>query len=375
MKAIEPDNDFINFINPVMKKLIPLFISILAFSSLIAQVGVEAPMTNQPLITKRTASWCPLCGGWGWALFRGLLEDNTENALLVAAHYSGDYLNPAAVAITNNFGGFGQPTFFVNNANQNANSSNGATVRNNVKTLVQAINAQPPVVQAGLRASIDDNYAVEVEAKAKFFEATEGEYYLGAYLIQRNFIAYQAGQGNAAEHKQMLRLSFNGEPFGQLIASGSISAGTEVGLSFNIGYSDWEQAGIVDIDAVYDDNFEVATIIWKKEGDTFQVVNTNATDIDILSGLAEFRQLAVFRAYPTPATEEVTVQLEFSETLSGAQLQLLDVNGALLRTLFTGNFTAGAHTFSLQRAGLPTGQYFLQLSAEGTTTGQPILFK
>ena len=365
----------VNFINCPMKKLIPLFILFLASFSLLAQGDVEVPTTNQPLITKRTASWCPLCGGWGWTLFRGLLEDNSENALLIAAHYSGEFLNPTAVAITSNFGGFGQPTFFVNNANQNANSGNGATVRNNVKTLVQDINAQPPIVQAGLRARIDDNYTVEVEAKAKFFEATEGEYYLGAYLIQRNFTAYQAGQGNAAEHKQVLRLSFDGEPFGQLIAIGSINAGMEVDLNFFIDNSDWEQAGIVDIDAVYDGNFEVATIIWKKEGDTFQVVNTNATDIDILSGLAEFRQLAVFRAYPTPATEEVTVQLEFSETLSGAQLQLLDVNGALLRTLFTGNFTAGAHTFSLQRAGLPTGQYFLQLSAEGTTTGQPILFK
>jgi hypothetical protein len=71
-----------------MKRLIFTLFFFSAVLSVHTQ-NIEVPATQKSLITKRTADWCPLCGGWGWPFFRQLILDNSNKAVLIAAHYSG----------------------------------------------------------------------------------------------------------------------------------------------------------------------------------------------------------------------------------------------------------------------------------------------
>lgn len=90
------------------KKTFMLLVAALFIMKAAAQQVEEVQRT---LITKRTASWCINCGTWGWTLFDGLVADNEDKSVLIAAHYDGDLENAAAEEITDNFGGFYQPRF------------------------------------------------------------------------------------------------------------------------------------------------------------------------------------------------------------------------------------------------------------------------
>ena len=96
-----------------MKKVL-LSLVLIHFSILLMGQDITIPESQKTLITKKTADWCPFCGQWGWGLFKGMLTDNEEDALVIATHYSGDLKNDDAEAISDNFGGFYQPIFFVN---------------------------------------------------------------------------------------------------------------------------------------------------------------------------------------------------------------------------------------------------------------------
>ncbi len=357
-----------------MKRHILLLVILLLGQAAHAQ-DITVPETNRPLVVKKTADWCPKCGDWGWALFEGILEDNAEKALCLAAHYSGGYQNPAAQGITSNFGGFSQPIIYLNGQNMGANSTNIESVRNAAADQIAAINDQAPVVQAGLIAGVDDANTAIVHIKTRFFEPTEGEYYLGAYLIERTFRGPQAGQGNDALHKQMLRLSFSGSPFGELIASGSIGAGTEIENTFSVSASAIESSGAGSLEGLSTGNFEVGTVIWKKEGSFFQPVNTNSADIGILTDIGDISGLNALKAWPIPAERQVQLRVELEAPMPAVQIGLYGHNGALLRRLFSGTLPEGNSDFLIGRQNLPAGQYFIRLSAGGGVAGRPVIFK
>ncbi|HHB79571.1 MAG TPA: hypothetical protein ENK85_10105, partial [Saprospiraceae bacterium] len=64
-----------------MKKILLLLLAV--GISYLAQAQ-EVPQTQSSLIIKKTASWCPPCGGWGWDLFEQLIDDNDSQAILWA---------------------------------------------------------------------------------------------------------------------------------------------------------------------------------------------------------------------------------------------------------------------------------------------------
>ena len=63
-----------------MKQFTLLTIFCIASISLFSQEVMEV---QQTLLTKRTATWCPYCGTWGWGFFEDLIEDNEEKAVLI----------------------------------------------------------------------------------------------------------------------------------------------------------------------------------------------------------------------------------------------------------------------------------------------------
>jgi hypothetical protein len=329
--------------------------------------NIEVPATQKSLITKRTADWCPLCGGWGWPFFRQLILDNSDKAVLIAAHYSGGLINPTAIAITSNLGGVSQPRYYFNNQDQNASSTNTATVRTTIQGLVDDAFNQPPVAQTGLLVAAQDG-ELTVLTKTRFFQDAEGDYYLGVYLIETNYIGYQAGQGENAEHKQLLRAHLTAQPFGESLGSGTVDAGTEVSidLAFNLGNYDRE-------------NIEIASIIWKKNGDKYDVVNCNSTT-EILDEIVAAKDLEVteqsFSIFPNITSQAAVAAFELPQSSQQVELAIFDLQGRMVKTVFRGQLSEGRHQFDIQRpANAASGVYLVRLMVDGKAFGRRMVVR
>lgn len=315
---------------------------------------ITVPQTQRPLLTKRTASWCPLCGGWGWTFFRNLLDDNQNKAVFFAAHFDGAHTTPTSTAITGNFGGVSQPVFFLNNQNQGVTSANTATARTNIQNQVNAAYASAPVVQSGIRPVLNSaSNALSVQAKARFFQNATGEYYLGIYLVHKEFIGFQSGQGNSAEHKEMVFAHLTPTPFGEQIGNGAINAGTEVAINGEIS--------VAGLDA---SKLRVVTIVWKKEGAIYQVVNSNEEDEFLEpSSTAEPTAQYSVRVFPNVISQEGRVELTLTATATLPwRIELISTSGQVVETLFAEVPYSGTHQFALRKGNHPAGLYFLRLT-------------
>lgn len=343
-----------------------LSLNLIVVFSLSLSGQITVPETQMTLITKVAADWCPPCGGWGWDLFEEILEDNAEKAIIVAAHYSGNLKTDAAVAFAANFGATSQPRFFVNETDMNANSGNGASVRASVQTMVDNNATVSPIAQSGIQAIYTPDNLATISINTKFFQAAEGEYYLGIYHIKKLTIAPQANQPDDAQHHALLDEEIDpnatGE-FGNLLASGSISA--EDAFTSSVMLS-------IDSESFDYENYEVAAIIWKKVGDKFQFVNGNKTDYVLgpnsTHNLSQLDQS--LKVWPTIITQDFNVNLSADEIMKNTQISLYNPQGQLIKVLFEGDLVNGQQTFTLKRPdNTPTGIYFLRLN---TSEGQVV---
>lgn len=322
---------------------------------------IEVPETSQPLIVKRTASWCPKCGGYGWTLFRDLLQDQQDNALVLAAHYQGSqYENPVSNELVSTLGGFGQPIFYYNTEDLEASSNNTAEVRQTVAGLVQDFNAQAPAVQTGLLAQVVGD-SLEVRTKTRFFSAVDGvPVHLSVYLIEPVFIGSQSGQGSMAEHKNLLRLSLAGGAFGETIAEAGADAGTEVDRSYRIAIADIEAAG-VDVAEIGNQSLILASVLWQGSGSDLSVLNTNSTRETLLSAAGEPAWWPGVALFPTATASTATLQLRLPAAVEGLSIQLAHANGQVASQVFEGALPPGGHQFKIAVSQLPAGHYFVQI--------------
>lgn len=348
-----------------MKRNLLLFLFCGLFSFQV--IGQEVPEVQKSLITKRTATWCPFCGTWGWTFFEDLIEDNSEKALLIAAHYSGELLNPTANAITSNFGGISQPRFYLGNDDQGVSSGNIATKREQFKVAVDNAADQAPVVNAGLTV-VKDNDKLTATVKTQFFQNTDGAYYVGVYIIEDAVVHFQSSIGDNASHHNLLQAAFTEDAFGELVAEGTITAGA----AYNAEYE-------MVLDPTWNpDNITVATIVWKKEGDDFTFVNTHFTDeFGAPTSLVDIELKGVdLLISPTVALDQTTVMIENDRLLSNAQLILRDLSGKTLSVLFDDQLQEGAHSFQLSKSMLGgNGLYFLSLESEGKVLTKRLIFQ
>jgi hypothetical protein len=307
------------------------------------------------LLTKRTASWCPNCGTWGWTLFKNLIEDNAQKAVLIAAHYDGQLAVPAAADLTDNFGGFYQPRFFLNETDVNASSGNIASIQNSIQNQVNAAFATGPVVNAGF-APIWMDGALEVAARVKFFQEAQGEFYLGIYLVENDVTAYQAGIGNNAVHQKLFRAAFSDETWGQLIVDGTAQAGQEFTLNFSHPLDELQG------------NYEVVGIIWKKENSKYLPVNAWSTNqIGTSTGIALQARQVGLSTTPVPASDRVTIQVSLSAALDEAVLEVIELStGRTVKELHQGGLKAGGHRWETNREDLGgSGVYLVRLISAG----------
>lgn len=342
------------------------FTILLATLFVLQGIAQQVEQKQRSLITKRTATWCPFCGTWGWSLFDGLIDDNENKAVFIAAHFDDNLAIPASAEITQNFGGVSQPVFYFNETNQNATSSNGATVRTNVQNQVDAAYGTSPVANAGF-TPVYLNGAIQVKSKVKFFQAAEGEYYLGVYLLEDNVQASQSGQSGTVSHRYVMRESFTASTWGELIVNGAAAAGSEYSLNFALPIGD--PAGY---------EYEVVGVIWKKEGAKYKVVNVWSTSEfgDPTTDVTEPASLLSFEVQPTVTASSATIQMQLSENQADVNIDLLDLNGRLVTKVHRGALAAGQHAFEINREMTGgNGVFFVRFSTAGEVIARKVIFR
>ena len=323
----------------MMKKHLFL-LTLLVLSSLttLAQ-SIEVPQSQTPLIVKVTATWCTNCGSWGWTFFDNLIEDNESKAVLFAAHPSGKLKNIVSSDIKDNFHLIGQPRFAFNGEDQYVGSNTTSAKRNSFVIKVNEYIAKTPLAQTGIEATYS-NKEMSISYKIKFFTPTSGEYYLGIYLIEKEVVEYQAARGNNAKHKKILREELTGSSFGNLIASGSIDANKtfEGNIHFDISKYDV-------------DNLEIVSIIWKKEGSNYSVINSNIdreVSYKTTNSINDKYADSEIKIYPTLVKDRLNIELNFNQNTGSRSLFLYDLNGKIIDNTSLNNFAKGGNIINYQ---------------------------
>ena len=337
----------------------------LAALFIVQGIAQQVEQQQRSLMTERTATWCPYCGGWGWGLYGGLIEDNVGKAVLIAAHFDDNLTTTASAEITDNFGGFSQPIFYLNEVNQNASSGSVSTVRTSIKNQVDAAFQTMPVANAGFTPAYQ-NGAIQVKSKVKFFQAAQGEFYLGVYLVEDNVQALQSGQNGTVSHRYVMRESFTQSTWGELIANGAVNANQEFSLDFALPIGN--PAGY---------EYEVVGIIWKKEGTQYKVVNVWSTStFGDPTAVEEPSALVSFEVLPSVTRSQATVQLQLSENQPDASIDLFNVNGKLVANIHRGPLSLGLQNFEVSREMVAgNGVYLIRFSTGKEVSTRKVVFQ
>lgn len=243
--------------------------------------SVLLSQTQKTLLTKRTATWCPLCGGWGWNFATALEDKNNPNTILIRAHYSGDLQSTAAQQITSNFDAVYQPEFYINEVNGNAGSSTWQSKVDDFISEVDKNAEKTPNISFFATSSITEN-TVNIGANAEVLKDLNGDYYFAAYLLEDNVVNFQASRGANTIHKNVLRQSFTADVFGEKMGEGPLSKGDFAKLDKTIT----PQGGNLE-----ERIFKILLVVWKKEGSKYLVENIDfynageTTSVDELTAL------------------------------------------------------------------------------------------
>lgn len=343
------------------KRTFTLLIAALFILKASAQQVLEEQRT---LITKRTATWCPNCGTWGWTLMQGLIEDNQDKAVIIAAHESGILETAAAADITDNWGAFSQPRFFVNETDFGVTPSQIQTARTDIKAFVDQAFTHGPVANAGFNWNFANN-TLKVDARVRFFQETQGDFYLGLYLLENNVMEIQSGQSGLANHQKVLRFCLTQDSWGKPVTNGTVAAGTDFDLDYELSISS--------IDG-YD--YELAAIVWNKVNDVYIPVNAWSSDLTSPTAVKENTGLSAFEVFPSVSSGHATVTLELERNQQMSVIDLLDNQGRIVTNLHKGPLSAGNHTFPLQQSAfLSKGLYFIRYADGNGIASRKLIFQ
>lgn len=333
-----------------------LFSTLLAFllvgTSLVAQ-DIEVKKEQYSLLTKKTATWCPICGGSAWDAFRKMIDDTQGKAICIAAHYDEDselYSRDAREIVGNFEGrfGYGQPVFFYNSERLSGRDNNTALA---AVEKVEAAFISDPIAQVGVYASVDPTTGVvTVNTKTVFYQSTTGKYKLAVYPMIKSITENQASRGTDT-HKNILGNEFTDHSFGTVIAEGDIAADATYDYSF-------EFSGFVP--ELRAETLELVAIIWQETEENHEFINAFPTD--------DFVEETISSLTPVSIQDlDVTIQQEGNSTLIQLDNQLnqkevsvniFSTDGKLLHSLFKGNLAVGTHAFSTS---LVSGSYVLSI--------------
>lgn len=337
-------------------------------TALYAQEGIiTVDKKQKSLLTKRTATWCPICGQPDiWPMVKNLEANLSNKALVVAGHHSASstlYSTVAKDLIDNFTPAFSQPVFYFNRERIGSGGANTESMLNERADLAYQ---QIPLAQTGLRLTFDESQRLlEIAGRIEFYESTEGNYQLAYYLIRKSIIANQSNQGSDTEHINVLWESITAGSFGIAIDQESLVPGGS--------FSHQEQFPLPA--ELNPDNLIVAAIIWKQnEEGIYEFVNVERSD-DIQPGIItqtyEPATLTAFLIQPTLTQRESLAIIRLSSALPASDLSIYNARGQKIKTIFRGDLANGSHRFELQ---VPTsGIYFVVLRSGNQISTQRLI--
>ena len=332
--------------------------SLLIVTCLLIQLSLKAqdvPQTQSTLLIKKTATWCSNCGSWGWDFFKDILDDNSGQALLMAAHYSGNLMTSAAVDLSDNANGSGQPVFFLNETDINVGRNSTSTKRTEVRTSVETRATESPVANAIAKARIEGNKII-VETTTKFFQEVEGNYAVAVYLMEDNVIAFQQSQGNDADHRLVLRGSGNGESFGTNMGQTNIAAETEFKHNFDL-----------DLFPDYNTNkLQIYTVVWKLGTPKHQFINgTKTSNLNSLTSVGDRESNEGLKAFTYNSGDHMVLVIDEVTTAQDVRIEAVSLDGKNLLTVYNGFLSEGRSEFNISKGmTLGAGIYAIRISTD-----------
>ncbi len=234
------------------------------------QLGIGQIITDKQflLISKITADWCPKCGDYGWSMFKDLEKTYAgKDVLVLAVHKnSSDIKTKTSEALAESFGGFGQPLYFINDAEKEGiNFDNWKTKLDEIKDDISILSlSNTAFLGANTIVQQTANGKYKILVKARSFENINvGDYYVGVYLINDNLIARQASQSAEAKHTGVIRENLLGEDnaFGIKLLSSPLKKGDEA-----VFEKDDVEINLNNQNAK---DFRIVTILWNKRSDKY----------------------------------------------------------------------------------------------------------
>ncbi len=319
--------------------------------------NLQAQDDQYTIIVKKSADWCPNCGGWAWPVFEEILDKmEGRNGIPILMHHTGGLANDVAAEITDNLGGVYQPEFFLDNEIQNINSNNAD---DKIALIVDAVDLNASL-GAFMGVDINDVYLSEdgtmlsVDMTQMIMNnGLEGRFSVGVYLIQNNIMHNQSGKGNVLQPK-LLTGSFTGDTFGAPVDIDASSVGD---YTSTLSIEAPSTLSLVDGDT------EIVTIIWRWDDDGIKYVfNADhwSGEISQLSNTNERAEslnevTALFR------TSDLQVNINAASSFDNVSLLLTDVTG---KRILSDNLilTSGDNSFTLPASDLRSGVYVLNMS-------------
>lgn len=346
-----------------MKKILFAISAFLLIGSSNAQISI--PNEQKSLYAIVEATWCGNCGQFGIPVTNQVISQVGSKAVFMTMHASTNsaLYSPTAQALTAAFGASGQPHWTFNGAS--VGSYSGSIQNTMITNINNNYNATMSDVNTGYNWYVAGD-TLYVETLTEFFNAANGDYYVAPYVIEDNVYAYQANydpmipNGNIF-HKNILRTAVASTDFGDMIASGSINAGTQYPYTFKMK-----------IDPAWNLNeIRVATVVWKRNGQAYDFENANDQGMQIL-GVESFTNATDIDIYPNPSISGL-VYVNLNNLLNNPEIKLYNLEGKIVYQEKVNGMKR--RSLKLDFTEMTPGSYFLSLTDSEKTISKKLVIK
>jgi hypothetical protein len=314
---------------------------------------------SRAVVFKFTETWCGPCGDWGWQTAEETIAQLGDKGYYIGVMGSS---SPSTMnancysSFESNYNVPGYPTFLVKEDQSSYTSSQ-------VMALVNAFAATTPAASPAANFTISGN-TLNVTAKAKFWAATTGEYYMAAFLVEDGIMASQNGQSGTVAHHHIMRGSMetNLSPWGQLLANGSVANNAEFTKNYSIALDpSWVKAKL-----------EVYVVIFKKNAGKYEFVNAIKGKSGTTS-IADIQGLESATLFPNPTEGATHLQTSLKEAMN-LSIRVTDPLGRVVYTSGQLKLQAGTNDLTIPTEGFSNGIYMVSLiSDKGQMTTQRLV--
>ena len=334
--------------------LLSTFLSLTILS--IAQVSE----THMALVNPKTATWCTPCGEWGIESTAIMVDENLDKAVFIELHNSDLLSNPFNDEILENYPlTLYTPAWYVNGVDRTFHEDLGQIptyTENNVQNDVDSTYDVPPLANTNFTFSISGDM-LTVNTETKFFQNGDGEYYLAIYVVEDDVDEEQDGAAASYRHDFTLRSGMTStNTYGEMINDAPVTSGTEFTDTYTLELdAEWQQPKIW-----------LAAVIWEKIGDAYSYINAY-TDYERIAVAIEdnpYSSASVsLLQNPTSGTSQLLVNSEFADD---AQITLMDLNGRVIKNIYSGYLSVGENYIEVQVADIPAGMYLIKSNIANT---------